>query len=147
MSKSDGIRHGALSVKLGYVLPLTSSATGQVFLAYLPPQRRTELLDREYAAAARDDDSYVPRDKLEAVLGKIQKRGYATTSGQLNANFVAAAAPVFDYTGEVVATLTVLGPDRYLSANRLKDAIEDLLEIAAGLSRAIGAPDPTGRAD
>lgn len=147
VSKSDGIRHGALSVQLGHVLPLTSSATGQIFLAYLPPQRAAALLDREYATASRDQESYVSRDKLEAALAKIQKRGFATTSGQLNANFVAAAAPVFDYNEDVVAALTVLGPDRYLSASKLKDSVADLLEMAAGLSRAIGAPDPNEISD
>lgn len=147
VSKSDGIRHGALSVQLGHVLPLTSSATGQIFLAYLPPPRTAALLDKEYATASRDQESYLSRDKLEAALAKIQKRGFATTSGQLNANFVAAAAPVFDYNEDVVAALTVLGPDRYLSASKLKDSVADLLEMAAGLSRAIGAPDPNDISD
>ena len=140
VSKADGIRHGALSVQLGYVLPLTSSATGQVFLAHLPPARVAALLDREYSNAARDD-SFVPRDKLEAVLAKVVKRGFASTTGQLNANFVAASAPVFDYNHNVAAALTVFGPDRYLSSSRLKQSIDDLLATATDLSRAIGAPE------
>ena len=143
VSKSDGIRSGALSVQLGYVLPLTSSATGQVLLAYLAPAPRAALLDREYAhAAARNPDWFIPREKLEATLAKVLKQGFATTSGQINANFVAAAAPVFDHYGEVTAALTVLGPDRYLTNSRLKVCVADLLQMAAGLSRAIGAPDP-----
>ena len=142
VSKADGTRQGVLSVQLGYVLPLTYSATGQIFLAYLPPARRAALLDREYAGLARNPDSYVPRDKLEAALAKVLKQGFATTSGQLNANFIAAAAPVFDYNGDIAAALTVLGPDKYLSSSKLKESVADLLEMAAGLSRAIGAPDP-----
>lgn len=141
VSKADGIRHGALSVQLGYVLPLTSSATGQVFLAHLPPARLAALLDREYSNASRDDDSFVPRDKLEAVLAKVVKRGFASTTGQLNANFVAASAPVFDYNHNIAAALTVFGPDRYLSSSRLKQSIDDLLATAADLSRAIGAEE------
>lgn len=147
VAKDDGIRHGALSVQLGYVLPLTSSATGQVFLAHLPPARRTVLLDREYATLSPKDDSYLPRGKLEADLPKIVKRGFATTSGQLNANFVAASAPVFDYNQNIAAALTVLGPDRYLTSGKLKESVADLLKLAAGLSRAIGAPDPDDASD
>ena len=142
VSKADGISHGVFSVQLGYVLPLTTSATGQIFLAYIPRARRTALLDREYAGSARNRDSYLPREKLEAALAKVVKRGFATTSGQINANFVAAAAPVFDYNAEVAAALTVLGSDRYLTSVKLKVAASDLLEMAAGLSRAIGAPNP-----
>jgi DNA-binding IclR family transcriptional regulator len=142
VSKADGIRHGALSVQHGYVLPLTSSATGQIFLAYLAPARRTALLDRDYANASADDDSYVPRKKLDVVLAKVLKLGFATTAGQVNANFVAAAAPVFDHNGDIAATLTVLGPDKYLAGGKLKESVTALLEMAAGLSRAIGAPGP-----
>lgn len=141
VSKADGIRHGALSVQLGYVLPLTSSATGQVFLAHLPPARRASLLDHEYANAACDDDSFVPRDKLEATLAKVVKRGFASTTGRLNANFVAASAPVFDYNHNIAAALTVFGPERYLSSSRLKQSIDALLATAGDLSRAIGAPE------
>jgi DNA-binding IclR family transcriptional regulator len=49
---------------------------------------------------------------------------------------------VFDHYGDVTAALTVLGPDRYLTSSRLKSCIADLLQMAAGLSRAIGAPEP-----
>ncbi|HVY80097.1 MAG TPA: IclR family transcriptional regulator [Steroidobacteraceae bacterium] len=143
VSKADGTRQGVLSVQLGYVLPLTASATGQIFLAYRSPQRRAALLDREYAGSSRNQDGRVPREKLEAALVKVPKRGYALSSGQINPSFVAAAAPVFDHNGEVAAALTVLGTERHLPAARLKKAIADLLEMAAGLSRAIGAPDRT----
>jgi DNA-binding IclR family transcriptional regulator len=143
VSKADGTRQGVLSVQLGYVLPLTASATGQIFLAYCSPERRTALLDREYASGARTQDSRPPREKLEAAVAKVPKRGYATSSGQLNPSFVAAAAPVFDHNGDVAAALTVLGTERHLAGNKLKKAVEDLLETAAGLSRAIGAPGAT----
>ena len=141
VSKADGSRQGVLSVQLGYVLPLTNSATGQIFLAYRTPERRAELLDREYSTPLRNSETRIPREKLEAAIGKVLKRGYATTSGQINTSFTAVAAPVFDYNGEVAAAITVLGPDRNLSSGKLKKSILDLKEMAAGLSRAIGAPE------
>src|SRR4051812_42485434 len=88
VSKVDGLKQGALSVTLGYVLPL-SSATGQILLAYRQPAMRSALLDREYATAARTPESQVSREKVEAALAKVLKRGYATTAGQLNPSFVA----------------------------------------------------------
>jgi DNA-binding IclR family transcriptional regulator len=142
VSKVDGIRQGVLSVQLGYVLPLTSSATGQIFLAHLPPARRAALLDREYASASRKQDFHLPREKVEAVLPKVLKRGFATSAGQINPNFVAAAAPVFDYNGDITAAITVLGPEKYLSGSKLKEHVPVLLEMVASLSRAMGAPEP-----
>jgi DNA-binding IclR family transcriptional regulator len=142
VAKADGARQGVLAVQLGYVLPLANSATGQILLAYRAPELRAELLDREYATPVRNGESRIAREKLEAALAKVLKQGYATTSGQINTSFTALAAPVFDYNGTVAAALTVLGPDRNLSDSKLKKSLADLKEIAAGLSRAIGAPDP-----
>ena len=84
----------------------------------------------------------MPREKLEAALVRVLKQGFATTSGQINTSFTAVAAPVFDYNGDVAAAMTVLGPDRNLASGKLKKAMADLKEMAAGLSRAIGAPEP-----
>lgn len=142
VSKADGARQGVLTVQLGYVLPLASSATGQIFLAWCPPEQRATLLDREYASASRGADTRLSRQKLEAALAKVPRQGYATTSGQINPSFVAAAAPVFDCNGDIAAAMTVLGPDRHLSGARLKKSIADLIDTASALSRAIGAPDP-----
>jgi DNA-binding IclR family transcriptional regulator len=139
--KADGSRHGVFSVQLGYVLPLTHSATGQVFLAHISKARRTELLDREYANPPRDRPP-TPRDKLESGLPKVLKQGFASTAGQLNTNFVAASAPIFDHNGEIAAAMTILGPERYLTSTRLKTCLVKLREMAAGLSRAMGTPDP-----
>jgi DNA-binding IclR family transcriptional regulator len=139
VSKADGSRHGVFSVQLGYILPLTHSATGQIFLAHISKARRAELLDREYTNPPRARPP-LARDKLEAGLPKVLKQGFATTAGLINTNFVAAAAPVFDYNGEIAAAMTVLGPERYLTNPRLKSFLVTLREMAAGLSRAMGAP-------
>ena len=149
VSKADGSRHGVFSVQLGYVLPLTNSATGQIFLAHVSKARRAELLEREYANLPRNRDSVILRDKLEAALPKVLKQGFATTAGQINANFVAAAAAVLDYNGEIAAAMTVLGPERYLNTARLKSFVTKLQDLAAGLSHAMGAPSPdeTGAAN
>lgn len=140
VSKVDGLRHGALSVRLGYVLPFTTSASGHCFLAFLPPARTAALLDRLYAGAESKAAAQPPRQQLEAALVKALKRGYATSSGHINTNFAAAAAPVFDHGGGIAATLTILGPDSYLTAARLKTCVPELLEAATSLSHAMGAP-------
>lgn len=140
VSKSDGFRNGALSVRLGYVLPVTETATGHVFLAHLPAQQCVAILDREYARPeqARHPD-FLPRSKLEAYLPKISKQGYATTHGNVNANFVAIASPVFDHTGGIAGVLTILGPDKYLRGQEHEASIKSLTAAAAQLSKRMGA--------
>lgn len=139
VSKSDGFRNGALSVRLGYVLPLTHTATGHVFLAHIPEQQRLALLDQEYARPQPEDrPDYLSRKEVEVHLLKIKKQGYATTHGNVNANFVAIAAPVFDHTGGIAAALTILGPDKYLKSAEHKRCVESLCSATSELSSRMG---------
>lgn len=140
VSKSDGFRNGALSVRLGYVLPVAETATGHVFLAHVPEQQREALLDQEYAIPAQDlRPGYLPRNKIESYLPKVVEQRYATSHGNVNANFVAIASPVFDHTGGLAAVMTILGPDKYLQGAEHEACVQSLITASSELSKRMGA--------
>lgn len=148
VSKVDGERQGSLAVRLGYVLPLLTSATGQVFLTYLDESETMAVRQDEIAAAKRDsaDDktSLTPRittaKDIQGIIETVRKQGYAMTINSINSSFAAVAAPVFDYSGRIVATMTVLGSDKQLAGPRKKPTIDALLDAAHRLSERLGAP-------
>jgi DNA-binding IclR family transcriptional regulator len=127
-------------VRLGYVLPLLTSASGQVFLAHLDRQDvRTRLLEEEEAPFEATETAAPRRpEDLEALVRSVRERGYATTAGNLNASFAAVSAPVFDYSGRIVAAMTVLGSERLMAGSLRDVAITALLEGAARLSERLG---------
>lgn len=139
VAKADGALQGAFSVRLGYILPLTTSATGLVFLAHLPAY--------EIARARAAQDAYdasrhavVPtEDELAASIAKVQKLGYASSVGMLNRNFAGIAAPIMDYSGKVAAALTVLGPSDYMNRARHKEFVDLTLSAVAAVSQRLGA--------
>lgn len=131
VSKVDGNRQGAFTVRLGHVLPMASSATGLVFLAFLP-QAQT------YLSAEGDADTMPPPD----LLAEVRRNGFATTSGLINANFAAISAPIFDYSDGLAAALTLLGPDKYLSGERTKPSIAQVLDTAARICAKLGGRPP-----
>lgn len=135
VSRVDGRRQGAFSVRLGFVLPMTSSATGLVFLAFLPKARTQALVKAE---SAEESGARGERQPLEGRLAAIRQKGYATTTGLINANFAAVAAPVFDYSGGLAGVLTLLGPDKYLVDDRLKRSVHDVQQAAASISAKLG---------
>lgn len=126
VSKVDGNRQGAFTVRLGHVLPMASSATGLIFLAFLP-QAQTTL------AADRDAEMPAP-----SILSDVRDRGYATTSGLINANFAAISAPIFDYSDGLAAALTLLGPDKYLTGARTQSSIDQVLAAAGRVTVKMG---------
>lgn len=103
------------SMGLGSTLPLLTSATGRVFLAWGPPRAIAPVRDAQLRRLARQ-----PRLSLDAVptqvgitelVTRIRARGFASVEGRFVPGLVAAAAPVLDWQGEVQAAITLVGID------------------------------------
>ncbi|WP_370222439.1 IclR family transcriptional regulator [Pararhodobacter marinus] len=145
VSKVDGQRQGSLTVRLGYVLPLYASATGRIFLAYLNRSETEQLLAEELNAIRAGDETWpgaadLPEDPeaIDDQMQTIREQGYAISRNNINANFAAMAAPVFDHTGRIVAAITVLGSEKALTGARAKSISKLLLESTGRLSERMG---------
>lgn len=147
VSKVDGERQGSLAVRLGYVLPLLTSATGQVFLTYLDEAETMAVRQEELAAARREApdeaQSLAPRvtnsRDIQKIVETVRRQGYAMTINSINSSFAAIAAPVFDYSGAIVAAMTVLGSDKQIAGPRMTSTTEALVAAAGRLSERLGA--------
>jgi DNA-binding IclR family transcriptional regulator len=110
--RKDGNRQGSMTIRIGYVMPLLFSATGHVFLSYLGE----EVTDPIIRTQTRDPMRLVPpldqaatRKRAKGIVAEVRARGYAVSEGDTNAGFFAAAAPIFDHAGVIVAALAALG--------------------------------------
>jgi DNA-binding IclR family transcriptional regulator len=106
-----------LSFRTGTTLPLHSGAPAKMLLACMPDAFRLDYL----AKAAIET--------LGEQLTAIREAGVCITQGEVDANAVGVAAPVFR-RGEVVAAISVAGPVDRLRGKRLRET-EDLVRIAA----------------
>lgn len=139
VAKSDGTLQGAFSVRLGYILPLTTSATGLVFLAHLPEYDAARALETQAAYDAGRDARALSPEEITNSVAKVHKFGYASTVGMLNRNFAAIAAPILDYNNTIAATMTLLGPSDYMSKARHKEFVALLLGATRAVSERLGA--------
>jgi DNA-binding IclR family transcriptional regulator len=123
---------GAMAVRtslaLGSTLPLLSSATGRVFLAYLPARRTARQAEKERAAL-----SFAPAD-VARLAADTRAAGYAQVSGDAIPGLSAACVPLLDSTGEAAVTLTLIG----LSEGIDQSAISALTRASAQGSHALG---------
>jgi len=69
------------------------------------------------------------------------------STNSINSNFAAVAAPIFDYSGRIVAALTVLGTDKLLAGPRYKSTAGTLLEASRRLSERLGASERHRKAE
>lgn len=144
VAKADGKLQGAFSVRLGYILPLTTTATGLIFLAHLPEYETAWAREAQTAYDAARDARTPSEEEIAESIEKVHKLGYASTVGMLNRNFAGLAAPIFDYSGKVAATLTLLGPSEFMGRARQKEFVNLLLDATRTVSQRMGSSRGTG---
>ncbi|WP_417620708.1 IclR family transcriptional regulator [Parasphingorhabdus sp.] len=141
VSKADGVLQGAFSIRLGYVLPLTTTATGLVFLAHLPKLEVDRALKAQAAYRKSMSRDAGPSAKATAErVDKIKRDGYGSTADMHHRNFAGIAAPVFDYSHQIAATLTLLGPTDFIVGERQKQFCKLLLDATETISQRMGSP-------
>lgn len=99
-----------LNVRVGSVMPLLWSATGQVFLAQLDEPAVLARARAELDAAQPEQRALLDRDDpIGALRRAVSAAGCATVRDTNLKGISAVAAPVADYTGRTCAVLTALG--------------------------------------
>jgi DNA-binding IclR family transcriptional regulator len=98
-----------MNVRIGSVLPLTTTAIGRVFLAYLPDSQTQRFVAAEQSKTtnAAPRQSFKEQDLTE--LSDIRTRRLSRAESALLPGVDAMAAPVFDVRGKLVAVMCVVG--------------------------------------
>jgi len=143
--KALNLQPVSLLVQLGTVTPLLTSSTGRVFAAYLDRRKTKTTIDRELAdrkgAAARS--GLRTMSDVEKLLAKVQKDGMAVAVGLMHPGFIGMSAPVFDITGDIIATINLAGMDGVMDTRPQSAARRALRAAAADLSHQLGRNSTT----
>jgi DNA-binding IclR family transcriptional regulator len=101
----------AIKIKEGKTLPLIRSATGRVFLAYLPASETEVYLEKELAElrASPTGGGIMTIEDVEKIQIDVQKYGVASAIGTHNFNISGLSAPVFDREDKICMSISVLG--------------------------------------
>jgi len=129
-----------VNVRIGWVAPLVTSATGQIFAAYLPEEATQELLDKEIEQLARASKRSiaVERKKINKLLGEVHRAGLAKALGNYMPGIFAYAAPVFDASGRAALALTVIGSEASFAHHADGEIAAKLLQSCDRLSQSLG---------
>lgn len=117
-----------VNMRTGTVMSLSQSATGRVFLAYLPEHLTGELLGEEGAS----------EHELAAPLAEVRWRGMERAVGQPLPGINALSAPVFDYDGQLALVMTTLGPSASFDASWDGPLARELGACASEVSTQLG---------
>jgi DNA-binding IclR family transcriptional regulator len=120
---------------VGQHIPLHATSNGKVLLSGLEDGRLTEVLG---SLARYTPLTITTRAKLRDELARVREQGYAVAVDELEEGLTAAAAPVRNAHGDVVASMSVSGPSFRLGPERVDDVVPRLVAAADEVSHRLG---------
>jgi IclR family transcriptional regulator, KDG regulon repressor len=122
---------------VGRRTPLHCTAVGKVLLAFLPEDEQNELI-KNLELATYTRHTLTKPARLKADLKLIRRRGFAMDDEEFEEGLRCIGAPVMDYSGRVVAAMSVAGPTFRLTEERITAVARSTIRAASDLSAELG---------
>jgi DNA-binding IclR family transcriptional regulator len=119
---------------IGLEEPLHNTALGKALLAFLPDDEMKALVET-IPLTKSTEKTIVDRAALSEALMEIRRTGIATDRGEFFAFLTCFAAPVFDETERVVASIGVSAVAGSLTEKAEREVYKKLLQISDSLSK------------
>lgn len=118
-------------------LPLHSSSSGKVLLAYTEESELATLL--EQGLPSYTEHTITDPMALRVELTRIRQQGYAVDFEEYKLGANAIAVPVLDSRGTVVAALSVLGPAYTLTRDKSMSSLERMKAVSREITMKLAA--------
>lgn len=101
----------SVGIRPGATFMTTMSASGRVFLAWLPEEVTRPVVEAELERLERENHPLRPKNlaEIERIKQETREHGLARVVGHSVKGVSALAAPIFDYRGEITLTLALFG--------------------------------------
>jgi DNA-binding IclR family transcriptional regulator len=108
------------------------TAAGKAILAHLPTPRRNEIL-RQTEFERRTEHTITDSRQMREHLESVRERGYACSDEEEIKGIRAVGAPIFDYTGECLGSVSVSAPTSYFTDEIFTEEIPALVMEAVNM--------------
>lgn len=120
---------------VGQHIPLHATSNGKILLSGLDDKAAVDVVGtlHRYTPA-----TLTKKSRLREELAQVRERGYAVAVDELEEGLAAAAAPVRNAHGDVIASMSISGPTFRLTQARLEEVVPLLVEAADEVSHRLG---------
>lgn len=126
------------SVPTGALMPLHTTASGKVLLAFGREDGFQSYLASHQQLERMTDASMAAPEVLADEMDRVRRQGFAVDDQEHQLGLVCVAAPIFDRTGAVRLSLSISGNTYRLSRKRLTGLGQVLASAADRMSSEIG---------
>ena len=122
----------------GNRVPLHSTGTGKVLLAY-QPEDTIDAMIRQGGLPRFTAHTITDEQQLREELLRIREQGYAEDFEEMEEGVRCLAAPVLGPDGRVLAAMSISGPAGRLGQDRLEELIPHIKRLADGFSQSLNS--------
>ena len=131
-----------MSERTGGSRPPHATAIGKILLAYMPPDKRHDLLAR-LDLSSFTDRTITDLQQLNIELDNVRARGLAYDRCEFDNDVCCVAMPVFDFSTRCIAAIGISGPVWRMTEDHISAAMRHLEHGACELSIALGYKERT----
>jgi DNA-binding IclR family transcriptional regulator len=137
IDKIEPARSVRMITRIGASNPAYCTSVGKAILAFLPEERFSDLLPR-IRFERFTHRTISTAEALRAEIEKTRRRGYAVDDEELEEGLRCIAVPVLDAQRLPVAAVSVSGPSFRVTAQKLPQIANHLLQCVRGISADMG---------
>ena len=121
-----------IAARVGRHLPAHCTASGRVFLAFLPSEVVEPVLSAPLTACT--EKTITSPARLREELEATRQRGYGLDDEEFEVGIRAVSAPIWDIDGNLIAALSMPGPATRIVPERISEIAQALVEAAQAVS-------------
>lgn len=128
-----------LNSHIGKRNPSYCTACGKIMLAYQKEEKREKLVKKieENGIVRYGQNTVASAHELITQLKEIQKQGFAICIDEFYQG-ISIGAPVYDYTNEVIAAISVTGRSNRIAKEDIPYFTQEVIRAAKKLSKMLG---------
>jgi len=131
---------GLMVSRIGSTAPMHTTALGKAMAAFQPEDKICQRI-RADGLKALTRATITDEAALLQELRETRARGYAVDNGEFETSVWCVAAPIRDRAGEVIAAVSISGPDTRMPAPLIGSPLaSQVVETAGRISHALGYP-------
>ncbi len=140
IDKRESMQSMRIVSQVGARLPAFCTGVGKSILAFKSETELAELLDN-MTLQPWTRHTITDKEQFKAHLREVRSRGYALDNEEIIEGLRCVAAPIRDYSKQVIAALSVSGPSVRMDSDKINEIIPAVVEATAEISRQLGYPE------
>ncbi|MBZ5681444.1 MAG: IclR family transcriptional regulator [Acidobacteriia bacterium] len=137
VEKLDSPEQLRIHSRIGASVPLYCTAVGKVMLAFTPQEEREKLI-RQLELKRLTPNTVGSLQELRTELYRVAKNGYACDLEEHELHIRCIAAPIWDHTGGIHASLSITAPMVRMPVSRLRQLAPMIQQAGLRISRELG---------